>query len=206
MEEEQNISQKAEAVAKEGNAQASTASDASSGDATEANNDSSTEDGSFKAEIAKLQEDLKRAQAETINTAKRMNAEIQKEYQRGIEHVLSGIPDIMDSLERANESNTDDQQSIRDGVAITLSKFAGLLYNHGFETIEPQVGDRLDPQVHQAISLEHSEEFGENRVLRLAVKGYRHGSRVLRPASVVASSPRKQDDKGDDQTSNGEEK
>lgn len=136
--------------------------------------------------IDQLTEDLKRAQAETINQARRMEAEIKREYVRGVENALNGMPEIVDDLERALDAKTDDYQSIRDGVAITLDQFKKLLAGHGIETIEPEPGDRIDPQLHQAISREESSRYEENRVLRAVLKGYRHGQRVLRPASVVA--------------------
>lgn len=136
--------------------------------------------------IDQLTEDLKRAQAETINQARRMEAEIKREYVRGVENVLNGMPEIVDDLERALDAKSDDYQSIRDGVAITLDQFKKLLAGHGIDTIEPEPGDRIDPQLHQAISREESDRYEENRILRVVLKGYRHGQRVLRPASVVA--------------------
>lgn len=136
--------------------------------------------------IDQLTEDLKRAQAETINQARRMEAEIKREYVRGVENALNGMPEIVDDLERALDAKSDDYQSIRDGVAITLDQFKKLLAGHGIDTIDPEPGDRIDPQLHQAISREESDRYEENRILRVVLKGYRHGQRVLRPASVVA--------------------
>ena len=184
--------------------QAGAAGDVSNGTAAEASNASGATDASLKEEIAKLQEDLKVAQATTINTAKRMTAESQKKYQQGIEHALFKMLDIIDGLESARDYKTDD------GVSIALSQFAMLLSDNDCETIAPLAGDRLDPQIHQAIVTEVSDKFGENRILRLDRKGYRRNQpdndRVIRPATVVVSSPKKPDNKDDGQTSNGEEK
>lgn len=170
-------------------------------------NDKQGDAASLEGEIARLQEELKRAQAETINQARRMGAEIQKEYLRGMETVLNGMPEIVDDLERSLDASIEDQKAIRDGVAITLDQFKKLLAGHGIQTIEPEPGDRIDPQFHQAISKEESDKYEEHRILRLIIKGYRHGDRILRPASVVVSQAKQkqQDSKGDGKEGDKEE-
>ena len=154
---------------------------------SEQSQDAEKSQKSLEDQLAELQEDLKRAQAETINQARRMNAELEREFRRGIENALSGMPDIVDDLERAIAIETVDHNALRDGVAITLSQFNKLLRGLGVETIAPEPGDRIDPLYHQVISKEESDKQEDHKVLRVVQKGYRHGERILRSASVVAS-------------------
>jgi molecular chaperone GrpE len=48
-------------------------------------------------------------------------------------------------------------------------------------------GDRFDPELHEAISVQESDEVPDRTVLDVARSGYRHGERVMRPAQVVVS-------------------
>ncbi len=52
------------------------------------------------------------------------------------------------------------------------------------------VGRPFNPEYHEAILREESDEFAENTVLREMQKGYMIGSRLLRPALVVVAAPR----------------
>ena len=49
------------------------------------------------------------------------------------------------------------------------------------------MGERFDPESHEAISVQESDEVPDRSVLDVARSGYRRGERVLRPAQVVVS-------------------
>jgi molecular chaperone GrpE len=76
-----------------------------------------------------------------------------------------------------------------------------ILARQGVERVGT-VGDRFDPELHEAISVQTSDEVPERTVLDVARSGYRHGERVLRPAQVVVSrdgrsSEREQEPRGE---------
>ena len=62
-----------------------------------------------------------------------------------------------------------------------------LLAENGLEPIEAE-GQKFDPNVHEAIAHEASDQVAEGIVLRQARRGYRFKERLLRPAKVVVSS------------------
>jgi molecular chaperone GrpE len=62
-----------------------------------------------------------------------------------------------------------------------------LLAENGLQTIEAE-GKKFDPNVHEAIAHEPSDQVPEGIVLRQARRGYRFKDRLLRPAKVVVSS------------------
>ena len=65
------------------------------------------------------------------------------------------------------------------------------------QMIEPKVGDKLDPDQHQAMSVEESHDVSSNCVSKVIQKGYSLNNRLLRPAMVVvAKAPGKTAGKG----------
>jgi molecular chaperone GrpE len=60
---------------------------------------------------------------------------------------------------------------------------AGVLEKSGVKPMDA-VGQSFDPNIHQAMGSEPSEEHGEGTVIAELQRGYNIGSRVLRPALV----------------------
>jgi len=62
-----------------------------------------------------------------------------------------------------------------------------LLAENGLQPIEAE-GKKFDPNIHEAIAHERSDQVPEGTVLRQTRRGYRFKDRLLRPAKVVVSS------------------
>jgi molecular chaperone GrpE len=63
------------------------------------------------------------------------------------------------------------------------------LTDSGLQPIDA-TGQRFDPNLHEAIAHEPSDEFPEGIVVRQTRRGYKMKDRLLRPSSVVVSSGR----------------
>jgi molecular chaperone GrpE len=61
------------------------------------------------------------------------------------------------------------------------------LTEHGLQPIDA-TGQKFDPNLHEALAHEPSEQFPEGVVIRQTRRGYRMKDRLLRPSSVVVSS------------------
>ncbi len=96
--------------------------------------------------------------------------------------VLDHFKMAMDAIE-----TSDDFSTLKEGMNLIKAEFDRRLTDLGVEKI-PAVGLELDPNVHEAISTEHSAEVAEAQILREFKAGYRLGERLIRPASVVVSS------------------
>jgi molecular chaperone GrpE len=75
---------------------------------------------------------------------------------------------------------------IYSGMVLVQKQLNDLLADNGLQPIEAE-GKAFDPNLHEAIAHEISNEFAEGVVVRQARRGYRLKDRLLRPAKVVVS-------------------
>ena len=130
-----------------------------------------------------------RARAEFANYKKRVERERIEVFQRASLDTLKALLPIVDDFDRAFESVPED---ISDnpwigGVSMIQRKFVTLLEQYEVETIDP-TGDLFDPNLHQAIGTEDSDDVESGHVTETLQKGYRSGDKVLRLALVKVAS------------------
>jgi len=146
------------------------------------------ESGELAEEVNKLRDALLRTRAEMDNMHKRAEREMDKARRYQHEALMRDLLPVIDGLEQGLE-NADDGDSAREGLALTRKLLLKALEDHGLEAIDP-VGEPFDPQWHEAMSMQPSEEAEPDTVLMVLQKGYRLNDRLLRAARViVASSP-----------------
>ena len=139
---------------------------------------------------AKTNEDgWQRARAEFANYKKRNERERRELFQRAALDTLRSLLPIIDDFDRAFESVP---EGIGDdpwigGVAMIQRKFNTLLEQYEVEAIDP-TGGPFDPNLHQAIGAEDSDEVESGHVIETLQKGYRAGEQVLRLALVKVAN------------------
>ncbi|WP_092484429.1 nucleotide exchange factor GrpE [Candidatus Ichthyocystis hellenicum] len=154
--------------------------------ASEEGDSSSDEDTNFSVDVEDLKDKYLRAQAEVENVRRRSQEELTKVRLFGAEKVVRSLLPICDSLEMALGVESQTLETLRSGVEMTHRQFQKLFSEMSLSVIDP-VNDKFDPNCHQAISTEVSEEVPPNHVLRVLQKGYRLHDRVVRAALVVVS-------------------
>ena len=132
---------------------------------------------------------LLRASAEFDNYKKRTTREMRDVVRYANEKLFKEIINVVDNLERAissaeQEGNEDDP--LLQGVRLTLSEVEKILERHNVEPVK-SLGEPFDPNFHQAMMQEESEEEPPNTVISEMQKGYKLHERLLRPAMVVVS-------------------
>jgi molecular chaperone GrpE len=139
-------------------------------------------------EIKQLKDRLLRSAAEMDNTRKRLERERAESVCYANESIIRDLLPIVDNLERAVEhaQKEADAQSLVDGVTITLKSFQDTLARYGCGSFEA-LGKPFDPNYHEAVMQEETDEYPQSAVLRELQKGYTLHSRLLRPAMVVVS-------------------
>ena len=77
-------------------------------------------------------------------------------------------------------------ESLKEGMSMTLDLFMNTLEKNGISQINP-VGEKFNPEQHQAMTMQESDDTEPNTVLAVMQKGYLLNDRLIRPAMVVVS-------------------
>ena len=80
-----------------------------------------------------------------------------------------------------------ERSPIYSGMNLVLKQMNDFLLDNGVQPIDA-VGQKFDPNLHEAIAHDPSDSVPENQIIRQTRRGYRFKDRLLRPSSVVVSS------------------
>ena len=138
-----------------------------------------------QSEAAEYLDGWQRARAEFANYKKRVERESEDGRQRITSEIIVRYLNIMDDLERAlgNAPEGKDFQEWVSGIELIHQKFESILDSEGVECIEAE-GERFDPNLHEAISYEDTEDFEGGSIIAVTQRGYKLGDRIVRPAMV----------------------
>jgi molecular chaperone GrpE len=126
--------------------------------------------------------------AEGENIRRRAQDDIDKARKFALEKFSGELLAVKDSLDAALLVENATVESYKDGVELTSKQLLGVFEKFHIAEINP-VGEKFDPNKHQAISAIEAE--GEpNTVLSVLQKGYTLNDRVLRPALVMVIKPK----------------
>jgi molecular chaperone GrpE len=133
----------------------------------------------------------KRTKADFENFRKRMAADVLAASGRGKAEVLRDVLPVLDDLERAIQAagldpEGDSPDGLAHGVLLVFRSLRESLTRHGIEVVEPK-GERFDPQLHEALSMQAADGVESGTVVETMQKGYRLGEQLLRPARVVVA-------------------
>lgn len=145
-------------------------------------------------EIAEFKEKLLYQQAEFENFKKLKSKEKQEVLRFGNETLIKELLPVIDNLERAIEhaGKSDEAKSIAEGVALTLSGFLKVLEKFSVSRVEAK-GKKFDPNLHEAVYQEETEDVEAGTVVGEFQKGYVMDGRLLRPSMVsVAKKPERE--------------
>lgn len=138
-------------------------------------------------ELADLRERHLRLRADFENYRKRAERERNERVRRGVGEALVELLPVADNLERALAAQSG-LEDLRRGVEMIARQLADVLARQGVEPIEA-LGRPFDPQLHEAVAREESDEVEEPTVVGELQRGFLHGDRLLRPALVRVAMP-----------------
>jgi molecular chaperone GrpE len=136
------------------------------------------------AEVARLEDRLKRAVADLDNYRKRSAREVERRIADQNETVLREWLEPLDNLERA--VGVDAGSALATGLRSVLRQMEAILARHDVERMG-QAGDRFDPELHEAVAVRDLDTVPDRTIIEVVRSGYRLGDRVLRPAQVIVS-------------------
>lgn len=164
----------------------------------------SEEAAEFVREIEQERDDAiearKRALADFQNFQRRASENERRALEEGTTRVVRSILPVLDhfdlALSQGKEPMTVDQ--LVGGVKMVRDELDKTLQSHGVQRIAPDAGDEFDPQRHEAMMHEPSDEHETGRIVQVYQTGYAMGDRVLRPAKVAVASPKDENDAGEE--------
>ena len=127
-----------------------------------------------------------RTRAEMENLRKRQTRELENAHKFALDKIAAELLPVRDTLEMgvaaANEEA--DLSKIAEGTELTLKMLTQALEKFNIAEVDP-VGEKFDPDKHQAISMQENTDQPANTVLSVMQKGYTLNERLLRPAMVI---------------------
>lgn len=145
-----------------------------------------------RAERDEAKERMMRALADVENTRKRAERDRREAEQYGGSKLARDLLPVFDNLDRALGAVTEDQREgakgLIEGVELTQKELISIFAKHGVTTLAPQVGDKFDPQLHQAMFEAPVPGTKAGDIIQVMAVGFLLHDRLLRPAQVGVSS------------------
>jgi len=147
---------------------------------------------SLQAERDELKDKLLRAYAESENMRKRAERDRREAEQYGGSRLARDMIPVYDNLMRALQTVTEEQsaaaKSVIDGVELTRRELTRVFAKHDIKVIKPEIGERLDPNLHEAMFEAPMPGTEAGQIIQLMSEGFKIHDRLLRPAQVGVSS------------------
>lgn len=146
----------------------------------------------LRAERDEYKDRFMRALADAENARKRSEKDRREAENYGGSKLARDMLPVYDNMKRALEAATDEQREVSgpllEGVELTMRELLNVFSKHGIEVIAPEVGDRFDPKLHQAMFEAPVPGTKAGDIIDVAAEGFLLHDRLLRPAQVGVSS------------------
>lgn len=140
-----------------------------------------------KAELEKSKKEYMFLLAEFDNFRKRTLKEKSELIKNAAEGAMKDLLPVLDDFERAIQatSESNDVESIKEGVNLIYNKFVKYLGQKGVKAIESQDAD-FDTEYHEAVTtFPTDDESKKGKVIDTVQKGYVMNDKVIRHSKVV---------------------
>lgn len=143
----------------------------------------------LKKQVEEYMDGWQRSRAEFANYKKRIEREREQTYQNTKGELLKRYLDIADDLRRALNNRPEKGEGAlwAEGIELVYRKLLSKFESDGVTLMETD-GKLFDPNLHEAISLEESDDHESGEIIEVLNPGYNLGDRVLRPAVVRVAS------------------
>ena len=146
----------------------------------------------LEAERDDFRDKFMRALADTENTRKRSERDRREAENYGGSKLARDLLPVYDNLKRALEAISDEQRDASaafiEGIELTQRELVNVFAKHGIKLISPAVGDRFDPQHHEAMFEAPVPGTKAGDIIQVSAEGFMLHDRLLRPAQVGVSS------------------
>ena len=126
-----------------------------------------------------------RIQAEMDNLRKRSEKQVEDAHKYGVKKFVEEILPVADSLEMGYAVEGEVEQ-IREGIGLTMNVLKAAMEKFNVVAVDP-MGEKFNPDLHQAMAMQPSEEYENDHVSAVMQKGYTLNGRLVRPAMVMVA-------------------
>ena len=146
----------------------------------------------LEAERDMLRDKWMRALADAENARKRSDRDRREAEQYGGSRLARDMLPVFDNMKRAvaaiPEEHREANKAVIEGVELTMRELLNVFRKHGIEVISPEVGDKFDPAVHEAMFEAPVPGTKAGEIIQVSADGFMLYDRLLRPAKVGVSS------------------
>jgi molecular chaperone GrpE len=143
----------------------------------------------LELEVAKWKDQAVRTAAELDNYRKRMAREKLDAVRYGNQSLLEELLPVLDNFDMGMQAAAQEEGSmLYMGMDMVRKQLGEFLSSQNVEEIPAEAGGEFNPNLHEALSQEASDEVEAGKIVRIMRKGYRTGERLLRPANVVVAT------------------
>ena len=137
----------------------------------------------WEAKYNDLNDRYLRMAAEYDNFRKRSQREREQAYTDAVSRAVTALLPTYDNLERALKAETADTE-YKKGVELTMTQLTESLKGINVTVIDAAAGTAFDPNFHNAVMTEETEEYESGKVSGVMQKGYTLNGKVIRPSMV----------------------
>ena len=140
----------------------------------------------LKTATAKADENWDKAlriQAEMDNLRKRSEKQVEDAHKYAVKKFVEELLPVADSLEMGFAVEGEVEQ-IREGIGLTMNVLKAAMEKFSVVAVDP-LGEKFNPDLHQAMAMQPSEEYENDHVSAVMQKGYTLSGRLVRPAMVM---------------------
>ncbi len=134
------------------------------------------------------------AEADMQNLRRRTERDIANAHKFALERFVNELLPVVDSMELGLQSVSDTFatfdaercEQIKEGMGLTLKMLQTTLEKFNVQVLNP-LGEKLNPEWHQALTTQPSEQHETNVIMTVIQKGYLLNERLVRPALVIVA-------------------
>ncbi|PTQ69702.1 nucleotide exchange factor GrpE [Celeribacter persicus] len=146
----------------------------------------------LRAERDEFRDRFMRAVADAENSRKRADRDRREAENYGGSKLARDMLPVFDNMKRAVDTITEEQReqqaALIEGIELTMRELLNVFGKHGIQIIAPEVGDKFDPNQHEAMFEAPVPNTKAGDIIQVMNVGFMIHDRLLRPAQVGVSS------------------
>jgi molecular chaperone GrpE len=146
----------------------------------------------LRAERDDYRDRFMRALADAENTRKRADRDRREAENYGGSKLARDLLPVYDNMQRALAASKEGDEklptSLLEGIELTMRELINVFKKHGIDPITPEVGDKFDPKMHEAMFEAPLPGTKAGEIIQVSTNGFMLHDRLLRPAQVGVSS------------------